>query len=453
MGIMDFVKGGVRAMMIARDDKKEQGRLQAPGPERSRSGASSPSTRTRLPVLQGRAVRRRRSGPGRHTLQTQNIPFLNNIVNKFTGGDVFIAEIFFVTTEPLYNQGFGGPIGSMRDPELDIRVNPRAFGTYAYKVADPVKFVLEFVGQTGAADPDRAMQWVRDQLMMGLKTTLTRLIKAGDMTMMDLGTAGPDVARAIVQDCPDLAKIGVSVLEIAKLNINLSDEDQARIDEFQDQIVQAKIDARKAKIGVAQAEAQAQQRQYELDQEFANRARYVNQLDMERYQQIRAGRGHAGPRARGWPRAARHGSRRRRRRDGGRNGPGRRHDVRRAHAAIRRAIRRRRASGYPPPGYPPPGIHPRYPPAQLGYPPPAIRRPASRAHRPLLRLAIRLPATAAPGTRRRPIPDPPPAAPGAPPGPPPAAAAGPACGKCGAANAPTGKFCAGVAAAGLVPAA
>ena len=285
MGIMDFVKNGVQRMMIARDDAFKE-KVVYKHPDQTFpfwSQLTVDSDEVCLFFKDGNFVGA--LGPGRHTLQTQNIPFLNSLVDQFTGGNVFISEIFFVTTRPLYNQGFGGPIGSMRDPELEIRVNPRAFGTYAYKVVDAVKFVVEFVGQTGAADPERAMQWVRDQLMMGMKSTMTRLIKAGDLTMMDLGTAGPDVARAVVQDCPDLAKIGVQVLEIAKLNINLSDEDQARIDEFQDQIVQAKIDARKAKIGVGQAEAEAQQRQFELDQDFANRARYVNQLDMNRYQQ------------------------------------------------------------------------------------------------------------------------------------------------------------------------
>ena len=203
-----------------------------------------------------------------------------------TGGDLFISEIYFVTTRPLYNQGFGGDIGSMRDPELEIRVKPRAFGTYSFKVTDAVKFVLEFVGQTGAAEPNRAMDWVRDQLMMGVRTTLTSLIRDGEMTMMDFGTAGPDVARSIVAECPDLAKIGVQVLEIAKLNLNLSEEDQDRIDEFQDQIVQAKIDARKAKIAVSQAGSEAAQRQFELDQEYQNRARYMQNLNMAQYQQF-----------------------------------------------------------------------------------------------------------------------------------------------------------------------
>jgi membrane protease subunit (stomatin/prohibitin family) len=285
MGIMDFVKGGVQRMMIARHDSAKD-KVVFKHPDQNFpfwTQLTVDSDEVCLFFKDGTYVGA--LGPGRHTLHTQNIPFLNSIIDRFTGGNVFISELYFVTTRPLYNQGFGDSIGSMRDPELDIRVTPRAFGTYSYRVIDPVRFVLEFIGQTGAGDPDQAMRWVRDQLFMGLRTTLTRLIKGGDLTFMDLGTAGPDVARAVVQDCPDLTRIGVQVLEIAKLNINLSDEDQARVDEVQDQIVQAKIDARKAKIKVAQAAAEAEQRQFALDQDFANRARYLNQLDMGRYQQ------------------------------------------------------------------------------------------------------------------------------------------------------------------------
>jgi len=427
MGIVDFVKGGVQRMMIARDDAFKDKVVYKHKDQTFPfwSQLTVDSDEVCLFFKDGQYVGA--LGPGRHTLQTQNIPFLNSLVDKFTGGNVFISELYFVTMRPIYNQGFGGPIGSMRDPELDIRVNPRAFGTYAFKVTDPVKFVLEFVGQTGAADPDRAMQWVRDQLLMGLKTTLTRLIKSGSLTMMDLGTAGPDVARAIVQDCPDLVKIGVQVLEIAKLNINLSDEDQARVDEFQDQIVQAKLDARKAKIGISQAEAEAQARQYQLDQEYANRARYVNQLDMNRYQQYagaeaalgmgegfaKGGEG-AGAGLAGAGIAAGMGM-----------GAGMNYGARMPPPGYP-------PPGYPPPGYPPPGYpphghpgyggqpgqgYPGYPPGYgpaPGYPPPGYGP--------------------APGQRQGETPD----NKGAP-----AAGVGPAlrCAKCGAANGSGAKFC------------
>lgn len=287
MGIIDFVKGGVQKMMILRPDaQKDKVVYKHPDqtfPFWSQLTVDSDEVCLFFKDGQYRGV----LGPGRHSLDTQNIPFLGVLVDKFTGGNVFVSELFFVTTSPVFGQGFGGPIGSMRDPELDIRVNPRVFGTYAFRITDPVRFVIEFWRQR-AGDPESALQWVRDQLVMGVKSTLTRMLRSAELTMMDLGTAGPDVARAVVQSCPDLANIGVQILEIAKLNINLSEEDQARIDEFQDQIVQAKLDARKAKISVDRAAAEAQARQFALDQDFTNRARYMNQLDMSRYQQYAA---------------------------------------------------------------------------------------------------------------------------------------------------------------------
>ena len=218
MGIFDFVKNGVQRMMIARPDTAKEAVVYK-HPDQNFpfwTQLTVDSDEVVLFFKDGRYVGT--LGPGRHTLDTQNIPFLGALVDKFTGGNVFISELYFVTTRPLYNQTFGGPIGSMRDPELEIRVNPRAFGSYSFRVSDPAKFVAEFVGQTGAADPERAMQWVRDQLMMGVRSTLTSLIRAGNMTMMDFGTAGADVAATIVRSCPDLSRIGGAVLEVAKLN-------------------------------------------------------------------------------------------------------------------------------------------------------------------------------------------------------------------------------------------
>lgn len=415
MGLFNFVKNGVQRLMIARpDDKKDA--IVYKHPDQTVPFWSQLTVDADELVLffkDGTYVGY--LGPGRHTLDTQNIPFLGALVDRFTGGNVFISELFFVTTRPLYNQTFGGPIGSMRDPELEIRVNPRAFGTYSFRVVDALRFVTEFIGQTGAANPDQSLQWVRDQLMMGLRTTLTRLIKDGEMTMMDFGTAGPDVARAVVQSCPDLSRIGVQVLEIAKLNLNLSDEDQARIDEFQDQIVQAKVDARKAKIAISQAEAEAHAQKFRDDRVFQNRAQYVNQLDMNRYQQyagaealvgLGAGMAQGGDGA------------------GGLAGAGLAAGLGMGMGAqfgARPAPPGYPPAGYPPAGYPPAGYPPAgYPPA--GYPPaahPSAGHPPPQAY----------PAPGHPGY-------PPPQAQ------PQGAAPGVVCGNCAAQNPPGARFCA-----------
>src|SRR5262245_26887803 len=279
MGIGDFVKGNVQRMMIARADEHKDKVVYKHPDQTCPFWSRPPAGAVECAVFfrDGNPVAT--LTPGRHTLQTQNFPFLNTLVDKFTGGNLFISEIFFVLTRPLYNQGFGDTIGSMRDPELEIRVTPRAFGTFSYRVVDPIRFLIWFRGQSGS-DPNDSPRWIQDMLFMGLRATLTAMLKGGELSLLDLGTCGPDVARKMVQSCPDLANIGVQVLEVAKLNINLSDEDQSRIDEMQDQIVQANVDAKAAQRRVKQAEAEAAQRQFQLDQDFANRARYVNQLDM-----------------------------------------------------------------------------------------------------------------------------------------------------------------------------
>lgn len=443
MGIVDFVKGGVQRMMIARDDAFKE-KVVYKHPDQTFpfwSQLTVDSDEVCLFFKDGQYVGA--LGPGRHTLQTQNIPFLNSLVDKFTGGNVFISELYFVTTRPIYNQGFGDTIGSMRDPELDLRVTPRAFGTFSYKVLDPVKFVLEFVGQTGAADPDRALKWVRDQLFQGLRQTLTQMIKAGDITFMDLGMAGPDVARTVVKSCPDLERIGVQVLEIAKLNINLSEQDQARIDENQQAIVDARKAARVAKIAIAQKEAEIAAERMERDLNFMDQQRYVNQLDMGRYQQYaqaqammgmgeglsKGGEG-TGAGLAGAGMAAGMGL-----------GAGMTYG---AHMGYGYPPPGYPPQAYPPPGYPPPGYPPAgYPPAgQQGYPPPGY--PPAGAYPPGYPQQGYPPSGQAPGYPPAPAQGHPAAAAPAARGPggtaPPAGTT--VCPKCQAANAQTSKFCA-----------
>jgi len=421
MGIVDFVKGGVQRMMIARPDAQKD-KVVFKHPDQTFpfwSQLTVDADECALFFRDGNVVAT--LPPGRHTLQTQNYPFLNTLVDKFTGGNVFISEIFFVLTRPLYNQGFGDTIGSMRDPELEIRVTPRAFGTFSYRVFDPLRFLVWFRGQA-SGDPNDSPRWIQDMLFMGLRGALTRMLKAGELSLLDLGTCGPDVARAMVQSCPDLQNIGVQVLEVAKLNVNLSEEDQARIDQMQDQIVQANVDAKAAQRRIKQAEAEAAQRQFQLDQDFANRARYMNQLDMGRYQQYAAAEATLGlgqGMAQGGDAAA-----------AGATGAAVIGGLGLG-AGVAAGARLPMPFGYPPPGYPPPGYPPPgypppgYPPAGYpGYPPPGYPPPY-----------------AAPGG-----PVPPPYGPAPAPSPsgaqPAPAAAQARCGACGAANPQTARFCA-----------
>ena len=175
MGVFDFVRNGVQEMMIARPDNLKQ-LIVYKHPDQNvpmYSQLTVDSDECAVFFKDGRVM-----GvlpPGRVTLQSQNIPFLNNLITSFTGGNVFITEIFFVKTAPVRSVPFGGPIGDMLDPLTGEQVQPRIFGEMSVVVVDPVKFVVGYAGQAATGDNNFVLDWIKGLFMNGVKTTLGEL--------------------------------------------------------------------------------------------------------------------------------------------------------------------------------------------------------------------------------------------------------------------------------------
>src|SRR5690606_3897500 len=90
MSLMSWFKRGVGEMMIARpDDAKSEVVWKHPDP--------TIPLKSQLTVDADEVAVFFRDGkiagilkPGRHTLESSNLPFLSNLVDSFTGGNVFV---------------------------------------------------------------------------------------------------------------------------------------------------------------------------------------------------------------------------------------------------------------------------------------------------------------------------------------------------------------------------
>ena len=288
MGVFDFVKNGVREMMIARPDAQKS-LIVYKHPDQNfpmYSQLTVDSDECAVFFKDGQVIGV--LAPGRHTLQTQNIPFLGQIVNSFTGGQVFIAEIYFVKTAPVRNIPFGGPIGDMIDPLTQEQVTPRVFGDFAAVVTDPVRFVVGYSGQAATGDNDFVLQWVKGLFMNGVKTTLGELCEVEQKSVLQCISLTQKLAAAFVAHAPDLNDIGVRILQMGQFNINFSDEDRARLVEANAEVAKAQRAVKIKQIGIAGAQAEAQANQFALDQKFGQDARYVKDL-AGNYQNYAAG--------------------------------------------------------------------------------------------------------------------------------------------------------------------
>ena len=288
MGVFDFVQNGVREMMIARHDQYKS-LIVYKHPNQNipmYSQLTVDSDECAVFFRDGRVF-----GvlpPGRHTMQTQNIPFLNGLITKFTGGDVLIAEVYFVKTSPIRNVTFGGSCGEIIDPFTELQVPLRIFGEFAVVITDPVRFIVGYHGQCAGGDNEATLKWIKDKFITSVSTVVTELASAATTDIQTVINNRERLAQAFVSRAPNLNDIGVRILDISRVEPSIPEEFQAEIRAKKKELSDAKWEVKKKQIAIGGAAADAQAKQFELDQKFQQDSRYVKDL-AGNYQNYAAG--------------------------------------------------------------------------------------------------------------------------------------------------------------------
>jgi membrane protease subunit (stomatin/prohibitin family) len=168
-------------------------------------------------------------GPGRHTLTTQNIPMLTKVLAiPFGGTSPFRVAVVYINKRTFLDQKWGTrePV-VFRDAELGM-VRLRAFGVYAYRIADSQLFVNTVVGSQGLFETDRLKGFYRDVIVSRLNDLLGETLK----TIFDLPRYYDELAAAAkARLAEDFTKYGVDLTDFYVNSITPPDEVQEKIDE------------------------------------------------------------------------------------------------------------------------------------------------------------------------------------------------------------------------------
>lgn len=185
MGVMDWLKRGVGEMMIARpDDAKPLVVWKHPDATiPMKSQLTVESDEKCVFFRDGKVVAT--LGPGRHTLDTANLPFLSNLVDSFTGGRVFIAEVFFVNVREHVSNKFGGRIGNVEDPKSGVPVETMVHGEFAFRVVDPAALITGLVGM-GRSDPEQVPGWMKEQVLKVVRDRVAELVVKNRWPLLDV---------------------------------------------------------------------------------------------------------------------------------------------------------------------------------------------------------------------------------------------------------------------------
>ena len=168
-------------------------------------------------------------GPGRHTLATENIPFLTALLSlPFGGKSPFQAAVIFVNQKTFLDLKWGTkePV-VFRDKELAM-VRLRAFGKFAVRIANSQLFVNTVVGSMGLYTTDGVESYFKDVIVARLNDLLGENLPS----IFDLPKLYDELALGLkVRVADDFGKFGIELVDLILGAITPPEEVQKVIDE------------------------------------------------------------------------------------------------------------------------------------------------------------------------------------------------------------------------------
>jgi membrane protease subunit (stomatin/prohibitin family) len=169
-------------------------------------------------------------GPGQHSLDAKELPFLGLFVDWATNSNAFKAEIFFVGAREFPNLRFGGRLDEVQDPQTGLIVTMRSFGEYALRVVEPTRLITNLVGTVDVTNNSAVTDWVTQQLLKSTRTTVTTQLMAGTWQILGLSMHSPEIEVGAMEGANrELADYGIAITRLGNLDINLDDEDNKRL--------------------------------------------------------------------------------------------------------------------------------------------------------------------------------------------------------------------------------
>jgi membrane protease subunit (stomatin/prohibitin family) len=168
-------------------------------------------------------------GPGLHTLTTRNLPILTDLMSWSKDFESpFKSDVYFFSTRLQMDQkwGTGTPV-TIRDKEFGA-VRLRAYGTYAYRLADPRVFFRQVSGTRDVyfvAD-------LEDQLRAMIVERMAGAFAESNVSFLDMAQNQSALAAKIGDAMkPGFATLGLEMSQFVVESVSLPEELQKVMDQ------------------------------------------------------------------------------------------------------------------------------------------------------------------------------------------------------------------------------
>lgn len=193
-------------------------------------------------------------GPGRHTLETSNLPFLRGIQAFATGGkSMYPCQVYFVKQVHSMDIKWGNKDKlTVNDPQLDIIMNLMIHGNLTYAIDNPIKFVEKFCGFAPSFSPSETQDKFRGIISTEVSDCITKIVNVARIGYLDINAHLKEISQILYEQlAPYFDSYGIKLVYFLVETITSSADDLA-------EVKSAKSGAR-ARVITATGEAQARE--------------------------------------------------------------------------------------------------------------------------------------------------------------------------------------------------
>ena len=211
-------------------------------------------------------------GPGRYTLETQQLPLLEKVYSLPTDTEgTFHSEVYFINKTVQMSIKWGTP-DKVRfiDPLSGTPLEIGASGTLNLQVSDARKLLIKLVGTTGGiawddgADYTKSIQAsFRPLIANAVKTNLSAVIKNEAIDLLEIDENLDLISDNLKEKIkPGFEEYGLTIPQFYVTNVVLPEDDPnfKRIRELHTITLQTRMIQAEATVKTAQAQSQAQYR-------------------------------------------------------------------------------------------------------------------------------------------------------------------------------------------------
>lgn len=168
-------------------------------------------------------------GPGRYTLETQNIPKIGKILNRTTNGATpFHCEVYFINKVEQMSIKWGTDSKIQYiEPTYGFPISIGASGEMSLRVEDSRKLLLKLVGTENFLGQQKLVDFFRSFLMTRIKTYIAQVMKTNVINIFEIDenlTLFSDSIKNLLVN--DFADYGVSLERFFVINIVKPDGDR-----------------------------------------------------------------------------------------------------------------------------------------------------------------------------------------------------------------------------------